>query len=250
MNASERARTAVKQWLYRRGYLLSRRGPVVDEPFGPFAAEVFGRVEPYTMTPPERVAALIDAVTYIVRHGIRGAFVECGVWRGGSMMAAAITLERLGERDRDLFLFDTFEGMTMPTEVDVEVTGTPQLDEWHRNPGMPGTDVSVEEVRRAMSLTGYDPGRIRFVKGEVEETLPERAPGEVALLRLDTDWYESTRHELETLYPRLVPGGVLVIDDYGHYEGARKAVDEYLADHRILLTPIDYAARIGVKQSD
>ena len=79
--------------------------------------------------------------------------------------------------------------------------------------------------------TGYPPERIHFVRGPVEETLPAGAPDEIALLRLDTDWYESTRHELEHLYPRLAAGGVLLVDDYGHWEGARKAVDEYFADH-------------------
>jgi hypothetical protein len=97
--------------------------------------------------------------------------------------------------------------------------------------------------------TGYPAERVHLVRGPVEETLPAAAPERLALLRLDTDWYASTRHELEHLYPRLVDGGVLIVDDYGHWQGARQAVDEYFAGTAPppLLHRIDYTARIGVK---
>lgn len=240
----------VKRLLWRRGYLLAPRAAEVDEPFGPLVAEVFGRVEPYTMTPPGRVAALVEAVRYTERRGLEGAYVECGVWRGGSMMAVALTLKHLGRADRDLYLFDTFEGMTAPTAADVDIAGASQEDAWRRDPGMKATSVDVDEVRRAMHSTGHDPDRVHLVKGPVEETLPRFAPAHIALLRLDTDWYESTRHELETLYPLLVPGGVLVVDDYGHFEGARRAVDEYFAERPMFLAPVDYSARVAVKPAD
>jgi hypothetical protein len=207
------------------------------------------RVLPFTMTTPERLAAVCSATEYIVRHEIPGSFVECGVWRGGSMMAVAFTLQRLGATDRDLYLFDTYSGMTRPTEADLDVGGHACLDHWPA----PGDDagigaVPVPEVQAALALTGYDPARLHFVEGSVEETLPDYAPSQIALLRLDTDWYASTRHELVHLYPLLVLGGVIIIDDYGHLQGARKAADEYLGDHRILLDRIDYSGRIGVKQ--
>jgi O-methyltransferase len=104
-------------------------------------------------------------------------------------------------------------------------------------------------VRQAVLSTGYDAARLHFVKGKVEDTLPAEAPPQICLLRLDTDWYESTRHELRHLYPRLARGGVLIIDDYGHWQGARQATDEYLAEQRIplLLNRIDYGARIALK---
>jgi len=90
---------------------------------------------------------------------------------------------------------------------------------------------------------------MRFIVGKVEDTIPGEAPGKIAILRLDTDWYESTKHELINLYPKLSTGGVLIIDDYGHWEGARKAVDEYIHDQRlrILLNRIDYTGRIAVR---
>jgi hypothetical protein len=109
--------------------------------------------------------------------------------------------------------------------------------------------VAAGEVRAALLSTGYPAERVHLVEGRVEDTLPAAAPDAIALLRLDTDWYAGTKHELETLYPRLSPGGVLILDDYGHYEGARRAVDEYFADAggRPLLSRIDYTGRVGVK---
>ncbi len=108
---------------------------------------------------------------------------------------------------------------------------------------------SLQEVRHNMQATGYPSGQIHYIEGRVEETIPAQIPDSIALLRLDTDWYESTRHELEHLYPRLVEGGVLVLDDYGHWQGARQAVDEYFAQagHRPLLQRIDYSGRLAVK---
>jgi hypothetical protein len=105
-------------------------------------------------------------------------------------------------------------------------------------------------VQRNLAGTGYDLASVKFIKGKVEETIPAHAPARIALLRLDTDWYESTRHELAHLFPRLVPGGVLILDDYGHWQGSRRAVDEYMAEHGIpiLLNRVDYTARIAVKR--
>jgi O-methyltransferase len=213
--------------------------------------EVCRRVGPYTMTTPTRIYALIRAVEYVLARGVPGALVECGVWRGGSMMAAALTLLRLGVTDRDLYLFDTFSGMTQPTDADVKLTGeraadllvteSRDADVW--------AVATLDEVRAAVLDVGYPEERIHFVKGPVEKTLPANAPDEIALLRLDTDWYESTKHELLHLYPRLENGGVLILDDYGYWQGARRAVDEYVAEHdaTLLLNRIDNTGRIAVK---
>ncbi len=213
--------------------------------------ELCRRVGPYTMTTPPRLYALVRAVEYVVGRQIPGALVECGVWRGGSMMAVALMLLRLGITDRDLYLYDTFAGMTPPTDADVKPSGE------HAGDLLAGeardSDVwaiaSLEEVRDAVLGVGYPEERIHFVQGPVEETLPSNAPDGIALLRLDTDWYASTRHELVHLYPRLAPGGVLILDDYGYWQGARRAVDEYLAglDEPLLLNRIDHTARIALK---
>jgi O-methyltransferase len=239
-------------WLSRLGYFLP---PLLSPDYGPELERTIRRVRRHTMTSPRRIAALCDSVEHVVRASVPGAIVECGVWKGGSMMAAALTLLRLDAADRDLYLFDTFQGMPPPTEEDKfsAYDGYSPIGHWRRRRREGGGNawhyVPVDEVRAAVLSTGYPAERVHMVEGRVEETLPARAPSEIALLRLDTDWYESTRHELEQLYPRLSPGGALILDDYGHYEGARKAVDEYFDAHggRPLLSRVDYTGRVGVK---
>jgi hypothetical protein len=208
-------------------------------------------VAPYTMTSPERIYSLINALKHVVQSGIPGEIVECGVWKGGSMMAAAMTLMRLGSL-RDLHLFDTFQGMPPPDSIDRDYAGrsaAEQLLEEDRATSRIWCIAGLEEVQRNLASTGYPAGRLRFVPGRVEETIPRFAPQQIALLRLDTDWYESTRHELVHLYPRLSVGGVLIIDDYGYWQGARQACDEYLAalSQPPLLCRIDSTGRIAVK---
>ena len=217
------------------------------------------RTLPHSITSAERLIAVADGVEYVIRAGVPGALVECGVWRGGSVLAMLLTLQRLGVAGRDVYLFDTFEGMTEPTEADVSRFDEPALTTWRRarRAGhvawewfFEPSGFGLEVVRDRLAASGYPAERLRFVVGRVEDTIPARAPEQIALLRLDTDWYESTRHELEHLYPRLAPGGVLIIDDYGHWEGCRRAVDEYFAaaDRPILLSRSDYTGRIGVKR--
>ncbi len=208
----------------------------------------------YTMTSLERLSALCTAVEYVVENNIPGAFVECGVWRGGSSMAAAWTYRRLGREDVDLFLFDTFEGMSEPTAEDVLAsTGEAAKDLLAASDKQPRAGVwsyaPIEDVRRNLESTGYPADHVHFVKGKVEKTIPSCAPEEISILRLDTDWYESTKHELIYLFPRLSKNGVLIIDDYGHWAGARKAVDEYFATLQLkpLLNRIDYTGRICLK---
>lgn len=203
------------------------------------------------MTTPGKIHVLARAVEYVISRQLGGAFVECGVWRGGSMMAVALTLLRLGVTDRDLYLFDTFEGMTEPGEADVKQGGEPVADVLQRasRDSSHWAIAPIDEVRAALLGVGYPQNRLHFVKGKVEETLPDEAPADVALLRLDTDWYSSTKHELIHLYPRLVRGGVLIIDDYAYWRGARQAVDEYVSENELplLLVRIDHGARLAVR---
>jgi hypothetical protein len=206
----------------------------------------YGRVKPFTLTSSERVLALIQAVRHVVRSGLEGAIVECGAWKGGSMMAAAYALLEVGTTDRDLHLFDTFDGMSEPTEVDIDFEGNGPARYMKKTREM-AADLGL--VRANLMRTGYPESRLHFIKGKVEDTLPANAPEKIALLRLDTDWYESTRHELLHLYPRVVRGGIVIIDDYGHFQGCRKAVDEFLntLDARVFLSRIDYSGRLIVK---
>ena len=214
------------------------------------ARQIIRTVRPRTMTAHEKVWALILATRYVVDHSIPGAIVECGVWRGGSMQAAALDLLGRGVDDRELHLFDTFEGMPPPTETDVRWDGRPAADVGANSPksGTFWAIAGLEDVRAGMAETGYPQERIHFHRGRVEDTVPTQAPERIALLRLDTDWYESTRHELEHLYDRVASGGVLMIDDYAYWQGARQAVDEFLERRsvRLLLVPMA-SGRIAVK---
>jgi hypothetical protein len=213
---------------------------------------------PHTMTGVARLRALVEAVRYCVRNGLAGGFAECGVWRGGSVLAMVSTLQEMGVDDREIYLYDTFEGMTEPSEHDRSELEPPALETWReakRENERPwsglfdATTFNEDAVRKLLTSTGYPPERLHFIRGPVEETLPDAAPDLLALLRLDTDWYESTLHEMRHLYPRLAAGGVLIVDDYGHWQGARTAVDEYFSgiDRVPLLTPLDYTARLAVK---
>lgn len=211
---------------------------------------VIRAVRPWTMTSREKLFALIVAVRYIVDQRIEGDIVECGVWRGGSMQAIARVLAARGETTRELHLFDTFEGMPPPTPVDVKVGGASaaELLRTHARDHHIWAIADLEDVREGMRRTGYPADRIHYHPGRVEDTLPEAAPERIALLRLDTDWYASTRHELQHLYDRLVSGGVLIIDDYDYWQGSRRAVDEFIAatGARLLLAPMG-SGRIAVK---
>jgi O-methyltransferase len=256
----------IKRWISSMvnglGYDVKRIGgwwrgrPVPREVTARFSEEdiaVARRVERFTATSLARVCSLIRAVRYIVRHRIDGDFVECGVWRGGSMMAIALTLIDEGVYDRDLYLFDTFDGMSAPTDKDRAAGGISAAEMLAATPKESGELwclAGLDEVKANLASTGYPDDRIHYVRGRVEETLPCPNPSQISLLRLDTDWYESTLHELNHLYPRLRAGGVLVIDDYGDWEGAREAVDEYVRSHPeypILLNVIDETGRLVIK---
>ncbi|MGP4043896.1 TylF/MycF/NovP-related O-methyltransferase [Streptomyces sp. 2A115] len=214
------------------------------------ATEVIRAVSPYTMTSPERLNALILATRYVSRHNIAGDIVECGVWRGGSMQAAARTLLSLHDTERHLYLFDTFEGMPAPTDKDLRRDGESAADLLARQDrSRPIWAVAtLDDVKDGFQRVPYPADRVHFVPGLVEDTIPAEAPEQISILRLDTDWYASTRHELEQLYPRLVSGGVLLIDDYGWWQGSRSAVDEFLekTGARLLLLRMD-EGRIAVK---
>jgi O-methyltransferase len=237
------------------GFEISRASSTVEQDLPDLSPEVraiVGRARPYTMTSTARLASVCLAVQYVVANRIPGSFVECGVWKGGSSMAAAWMYGHLGWTNTDLYLFDTFEGMSQPTVHDVRAqTGESAADllaqskktaeVWAWSP--------LAEVQRNLESTGYPHSRIHLIQGRVEDTIPQQAPAQISLLRLDTDWYESTRHELVHLFPRLSKRGLLIIDDYGAWAGARKAVDEYFgeSDAKPFLARIDDTGRICTK---
>ena len=237
--------------------IITRNSPEFDPIPRNVEAEfhgIFDACSPFTCTSFEAQYGLWRATEYIARARIPGDFVECGVYKGGSVMVAAMGFRQFEGDRRTFWLYDTFEGMTAPTARDVDFSGrTPQqhLGAWGAKSMNEMANSPLDEVRRNLARTGLPPERFITVKGKVEQTIPGTIPGgPISILRLDTDWYESTKHELLHLFPRLSPGGVLIIDDYGFWRGSREACDEYFRQHdvKILLNRLDRAgAVIGVK---
>ena len=242
-------KSAIKKVISAAGYEL-RRKHTTSWPVD-FTQEEIEDIEfcaPYaTLVPLGRQLVLARAVEYLCDNEVPGAFAECGVFRGASVMMMMRTLLRLDRRDRDVFLYDTFSGMSEPTSPDVNHWGEDAHPMWEADPDW--ISASLAEVKANLQKIDYPSSKLHFIEGMVEETIPGNVPDELALLRLDTDWYVSTLHELRHLYPRLSPGGVLILDDYGHWMGARKAVDEYFGgvSPAPYLIRVDYSCRIAIK---
>ena len=236
--------------LEKWGYTINPTSDIKDAEFW----KIYKWCKPYTMTTIERMYALYCSVNYVINNKVPGSFVECGVWRGGSSMLIAKMLTNRNIDDRKIYLFDTFEGMTRPTDNDKDFTGKSAASLLKKNEHNKQESLwalaDLSDVQNNMRLTNFPEEKIVYIKGKVETTIPTTLLNEsIALLRLDTDWYTSTKHELLHLFPKLENSGVLIIDDYGHWEGCKKAVDEYFMENgiNILLNRIDYTGRVGIK---
>ncbi|WP_336514100.1 TylF/MycF/NovP-related O-methyltransferase [Pollutibacter soli] len=238
------------------GYTLTSNKPSIppdilaDQAF----IEIFNQCRPFTMTSPERLFSLYQSVKYLEENNIQGDFVECGVWKGGSCMLMALTLLKFKNTSRKIFLYDTFEGMSAPTSNDT-VAGDGRLasellsSSDKNDPNSVWCYSTLDEVRANISKIGYPSSNLKLIKGKVEDTIPGEIPASIALLRLDTDWYESTYHELTHLYDLLVKNGVLIIDDFGFWEGAKKAVLQFFNERNLrpIINRIDDTGRIIIK---
>jgi O-methyltransferase len=238
--------------LFRRmGYEVHKTvsfDPAMESEFREIAEKCKG----YHLQSIPRLYALYQALCYIEKNKIGGAIAECGVYKGASQMVSGWVLKNRNSFHRDLYLYDTFDGWPEPGEKDRrcgDERSVPEIVEDNKKIDWKGIGVSMDRVRKNLLQTGYPEEKMIFVKGKVEETIPGTVPEKIALLRLDTDWYESTIHELKHLFPRLSPGGVLIIDDYGHWKGAKDAVDQYFSENKIsmMLHRIDYTGRAGIK---
>ena len=200
---------------------------VINAEFG----GIYEECKEFTMTSIERMYALYKAVEYIVKAKIPGDLVECGVWKGGSAMIIVRTLLMMRETGKKIYLYDTYEGMSEPTEEDKKISSDNlAIHKWKSQQKKQYNEwcfASLREVKNNLFSTGYPQKNLVFLKGKVENTIPKIMPSKIALLRLDTDWYKSTKHELKYLFPVLAKRGVLILDDYGSWAGAKKAVDEY-----------------------
>ncbi len=240
------------QKLFRKFYYLS----IEMDQFHPDAEKEFLELKskclPHTMTSVDSLYYTYRAVRHVVLNSIPGDFVECGVWKGGNTMMVALTLMRLGDTSRKIYLYDTFEGMSEPTEKDISYRNEGAEGEWkssQKNGHNEWCYSPIDEVRDNLDSTGYPADKIVFVKGKVEDTIPGTIPERISILRLDTDWYESTYHELVHLYPLLTTNGFLIVDDYGYWKGAREAVDKYFEENsvKIFMNRLDNSARGGIK---
>ena len=248
----------IKKILYRSGFSLTRIAKDSNAPIELNQEENriihYVRANNLSMCSTQNLQQTAIACKYIALNDIPGDFVECGVYKGGNALIAAKIFD-MYKINKKVYLFDTFTGMTKPTKYDLRTSDKkPMLFKYLSLQQKNHTDwayTSIEEVKENFKKVNLLKDNVIFVKGEVEKTLNQHIniPKAISFLRLDTDWYKSTKKELDILYSKLVFGGILVIDDYGYFDGARKAVDEYFKKHppAPFLSLIDNGARIGVK---
>lgn len=251
-------KSITKSLLHALGYDMSRYPPNPRKGYHDISEENWKTIEfvnGYTMTSPERLNALINAVKYTVNNSLKGDIVECGVWRGGSMLAVAKTLCELNCFDYDLYLYDTYKGMPAPTKHDVRMSGMQAIRKFEDlkidQDSSDWCNANLEDVKKTLEKASYPLDKIKFMEGKVQNTLKENSHDQISILRLDTDWYESTKHEIEVSFPRLVDKGVLIIDDYGTWKGSKKAIDDYFSTHKVksFLHRIDSTGRLMIKNT-
>jgi predicted O-methyltransferase YrrM len=203
-------------------------------------AQLYRQVKGLTMVSNARLRGLHHAVSHVVQAGVPGDIVECGTARGGSAALMGLTLKRLGSRDRRLWLFDTYEGLPAPTvnDPDFEIARP-----------YTGTCLgALEDVTASFRRLGIEDLAV-FVKGLFQDTLAVADVRQIAVLHIDGDWYDSVKTCLDTLYDKVSDGGIIQIDDFGFWQGARKAVEEFFDERRLAprLVKVDYSGRQFVK---
>lgn len=213
-----------------------------------YDSEIVNFVSSYTLCDNERILNAIQLVDRVAKENIPGDFVEAGVFKGGIIMAMALKCKQLG-LDRTIHAYDTFTGMTQPKAVDVDIHNILASDLMDPSSKVYSKGVfcisGLEETKSNIAMTGYS--NVRYCVGDILETDRSTIPKQIALLRLDTDWYESTKFELKEFEPNVVQGGYVIIDDYGHWKGSRKAVDEFLQVYPQTMVEIDYSGRYWKK---
>ena len=215
--------------------------------------ELINLIKNYSMTPKIRIYNLMQALKHLKIKKIEGDYVECGVWKGGNILLFKKFLESEDSRQRNIYAFDTFEGMTDPDKNDFEINTNNTAINLLQKDKNKETNVwgicNLDQVKKNISKHTKDLNNIYFIKGDVEKTLNEikNIPEKISLLRLDTDWYKSTKKELEVLYEKVSSGGVIIIDDYGHWGGSKKAVDEFFSNKYVWMHYVDYACRLIIK---
>ena len=223
-----------------------------------FEKELFEIISGYTMTSHERIFALMKSINFVKHNNVDGDFVECGVWRGGNLILFQKMIEKLNLNNRKIFAYDTFTGMSEPGKSDLNIDNEKAediLNTLYKKGVDPEKNIifakcSLESVKKNFEKNTGGNDKLICIKGKVEDTLKikNNLPTKISLLRLDTDWYESTKIELEVLFPLLSKNGILIIDDYGYWKGSKKAVDEYFQDKDVNLFKIDFTSRYLFKR--
>ena len=245
-----------KKIINKLGYNISKRSRWNPHDLVPEANDreqaIISTALKYSMGTRPQMWSLIQSIKHIKHHNIDGDIVECGVWKGGNIICASLMCDRL-EMKKNLWAYDTYEGMSEPEDIDICLVNSspaqPQYEANQQENINTWCYSSLEEVRQNFNRELTSTEHIKMIKGPVEQTLNDghNIPQNISILRLDTDWYQSTKKELDVLYPKLQSGGVLIIDDYGHWKGSRQAVDEYFEGRYIWLHRIDYACRLYIK---
>ena len=202
---------------------------VIDKNF----LSAFYSIRERTMLSPEALYDLWSSIGYLAKRKLKGDIIEFGVWRGGALELAALAIKYFGI-DNTLIGFDTFEGHPEPNEKEVDLWGNNMNLRFHQEISQNGSWAKSNYKEVFDNLTSISPN-FRLIKEEVSPDTKQPEIKNIAILRLDMDWYKPTKAVLENFYHRIEPGGSLIIDDYGHHSGARKATDEFLEKHNIYL---------------
>lgn len=215
---------------------------------------ILNEIKDYTMTSIPSQWCLMQSINHVIRNNVEGSFVECGIFRGGNIILMSKLLEE-HKVEKKIFAFDTFQGMPLPEKIDFDLRGNSSIDKFTKlqnfeSEGSQWCHCDIENVKNNIKKFNVNYlQNVNFIKGKVEKTLLDfkNLPKKISLLRLDTDFYSSTKVELNILFPLLEKNGILIVDDYGHFMGAKKAVDEFFYEKKVWFHRVDYSTRLLIK---
>ncbi len=248
----------IKYILNKLGYNIVSNNKIFPIPeANSYERAIISKALNFSMTNELRAWSLIQAIKYIINNNIEGDFVECGVYKGGNLLIFKNFKDKF-KLNKSIYGYDTFEGMSAPISIDKRLSDNEsaetilsQEDKHNSNKSNFWCYASINEVKKNLDINN-NLDQINLIKGKVETTLKQKInlPNKISILRLDTDFYESTKIELEILYPLLSDKGVLIIDDYGYWKGAKKAVDEYFKNKNVWFHYIDHDCRLLIKNKN
>lgn len=253
----------IKSIINKYGYNIQKK-VLLGYDYEEEALEQIDIIRKNTMLPSIRLISLYQQVVFCEKNETDGCFVECGTWKGGAVGLMALGNQNYGKKRRHIHLFDAFQDICEPDETMDGEKAIKETKKWssgkksgklrpltgfYDSIGGPGT--LEENIILLEQTIGYDPQYIHYHEGWFQDTLPNDAGeiSDIAILRLDGDWYESTKICLDFLYDKVVSGGFVIVDDYGHYEGCKKAIDEFIQKNnlKVFLNHIDYTCIYWIK---